>query len=246
MWPVFAATEAQIPAQAPSDRPDKPDNPIVLPLPEDSYCRAGVREADVRFVRFVRLHVGRVFVDKLHQKDPEEPTDKPDKTDNPFLRRREKNPLPLFPASPRWCRGPRIEISKLPDRQWHRPPSQARFRLRGSAGAARCSRTRSWTSSPPRAPCPRGWCWPPGSGASRWCAPGTRRCCWRSPRRSRRPLWAWVSSDIWFGWCHELSQRWRFDNRIFEFLTWLRVGEPEQVPLPEAARRRFPNGGSPT
>ena len=31
MWPVFAATEAQIPAQAPSDRPDKPDNPIVLP-----------------------------------------------------------------------------------------------------------------------------------------------------------------------------------------------------------------------
>eukprot|EP00439_Symbiodinium_sp_Y106_P010462 s8121_g1.t1 len=61
-----------------------------------------------------------------------------------------------------------------------------------------------------------------------------------------RPLWAWVSSDIWFGWCHELSQRWRFDNRIFEFLTWLRVGEPEQVPLPEAARRRFPNGGSPT
>ena len=164
MWPVFAATEAQIPAQAPSDRPDKPDNPIVLPLPEDSYCRAGVREADVRFVRFVRLHVGRVFVDKLHQKDPEEPTDKPDKTDNPFLRRREKNPLPLFAASPRWCRGPRIEISKLPDRQWHRPPSQARFRLRASAGAARCSRTRSWTSSPPRAPCPRGWCWPQGRG----------------------------------------------------------------------------------
>ena len=43
---------------------------------------------------------------------------------------------------------------------------------------------------------------------------------------------------------HELSERWRFDEWIFEYLTWLHVDEPEQVPLPEAvreARRRFPS-----
>ena len=54
--------------------------------------------------------------------------------------------------------------------------------------------------------------------------------------------------DLAGGWCHELSERWRFDERIFEFLTWLRVDEPEQVPLPEAvreARRRFPRRGEP-
>ena len=33
-----------------------------------------------------------------------------------------------------------------------------------------------------------------------------------------------------------LSERWRFDERIFEFLAWLRVDGPEQVPLPEAVR----------
>ena len=52
--------------------------------------------------------------------------------------------------------------------------------------------------------------------------------------------------DLAGGWCHELSERWRFDERIFEFLTWLRVDEPEQVPLPAAvreARRRFPEAG---
>ena len=52
--------------------------------------------------------------------------------------------------------------------------------------------------------------------------------------------------DLAGGWCHELSERWRFDERIFEFLTWLRVDEPEQVPLAEAvreARRRFPRRG---
>eukprot|EP00439_Symbiodinium_sp_Y106_P018159 s5222_g2.t1 len=49
-------------------------------------------------------------------------------------------------------------------------------------------------------------------------------------------------------WCHELSERWRFDEQIFEFLTWLRVDEVEQVPLAEAvreARRRFPSRGEP-
>eukprot|EP00439_Symbiodinium_sp_Y106_P043838 s8205_g5.t1 len=54
--------------------------------------------------------------------------------------------------------------------------------------------------------------------------------------------------DLAGGWCHELSERWRFDERIFEFLTWLRVDEPEQVPLAEAvreARRRFPRRGEP-
>ena len=66
----FAVTKAQIPAQAPSDRPD---NPVALPLLEDSCCRPGVREAVVRFVRSVRSHVRRVFVDRLHQKDPEGP-----------------------------------------------------------------------------------------------------------------------------------------------------------------------------
>ena len=50
--------------------------------------------------------------------------------------------------------------------------------------------------------------------------------------------------DLAGGWCHELSERWRFDEWIFEYLTWLHVDEPEQVPLPEAvreARRRFPS-----
>ena len=54
--------------------------------------------------------------------------------------------------------------------------------------------------------------------------------------------------DLAGGWRHELSERWRFDEQIFEFLTWLRVDEPEQVRLPEAvreARRRFPRRGEP-
>ena len=54
--------------------------------------------------------------------------------------------------------------------------------------------------------------------------------------------------DLAGGWCHELSERWRFDERIFEFLTWLKVDEPEQVPLSAAvreARRRFLRRGEP-
>eukprot|EP00439_Symbiodinium_sp_Y106_P045472 s4714_g5.t1 len=43
--------------------------------------------------------------------------------------------------------------------------------------------------------------------------------------------------DLAGGWCHELSERWRFDERIFEFLTWLRVDEPKQVPLAEAVQK---------
>ena len=37
-----------------------------------------------------------------------------------------------------------------------------------------------------------------------------------------------------------LVPRWRFDERIFEFLTWLRVDEPEQVPLPKRCGRPGP------
>ena len=47
-------------------------------------------------------------------------------------------------------------------------------------------------------------------------------------------------------WCHELSERWRFDEGVFSFLQWLRVDEAEQVPLREAvqmARQRFPRRG---
>ena len=50
------------------------------------------------------------------------------------------------------------------------------------------------------------------------------------------------------GWCHELSERWRFDEGVFSFLQWLRVDEAEQVPLREAvqmARQRFPRRGEP-
>ena len=43
--------------------------------------------------------------------------------------------------------------------------------------------------------------------------------------------------DLAGGWCHELSERWRFDDRIFDFLTWLRCGRPG------GASR---GGGSPT
>ena len=54
--------------------------------------------------------------------------------------------------------------------------------------------------------------------------------------------------DLAGGWCHELSERWRFDEGVFFFLQWLRVDEAEQVPLREAvqmARQRFPRRGEP-
>ena len=54
--------------------------------------------------------------------------------------------------------------------------------------------------------------------------------------------------DLAGGWCHELSERWRFDEGVFSFLQWLRVDEAEQVPLREAvqmARQRFPRRGEP-
>ena len=34
--------------------------------------------------------------------------------------------------------------------------------------------------------------------------------------------------DLAGGWCHELSERWRFDEGVFSFLQWLRVDEAEQ------------------
>ena len=54
--------------------------------------------------------------------------------------------------------------------------------------------------------------------------------------------------DLAGGWCHELSERWRFDEGVFSFLQWLRVDEAVQVPLREAvqmARQRFPRRGEP-
>ena len=54
--------------------------------------------------------------------------------------------------------------------------------------------------------------------------------------------------DLASAWCHELSERWRFDEGVFSFLQWLRVDEAEQVPLREAvqmARQRFPRRGEP-
>ena len=53
--------------------------------------------------------------------------------------------------------------------------------------------------------------------------------------------------DLASGWCHELSERWRFDEGVFSFLQWLRVDEAEQVPLRDAvqmARQRFPRNPS--
>ena len=49
--------------------------------------------------------------------------------------------------------------------------------------------------------------------------------------------------DLAGGCCHELTENRRSDERIFRFIGWLRVGEPEEVPLAEAvrvARREFP------
>ena len=49
--------------------------------------------------------------------------------------------------------------------------------------------------------------------------------------------------DLASGYYHELSENQRSDERIFRFIGWLRVGEPEEVPLAEAirvARREFP------
>ena len=50
-------------------------------------------------------------------------------------------------------------------------------------------------------------------------------------------------SDLASGYCHELLENQRSDERIFRFIGWLRVGEAEEVPLAEAvrvARREFP------
>ena len=49
--------------------------------------------------------------------------------------------------------------------------------------------------------------------------------------------------DLAGGYCHELTENRRSDERIFQFISWLRVGEAEEVPLAEAvrlARREFP------
>ena len=45
------------------------------------------------------------------------------------------------------------------------------------------------------------------------------------------------------GYCHELTENRCSDERIFRFIGWLRVEEPEEVLLAEAvrvARREFP------
>ena len=49
--------------------------------------------------------------------------------------------------------------------------------------------------------------------------------------------------DLASGYLHELAENQRSDERIFRFISWLRVGEAEEVPLAEAvrvARREFP------
>ena len=49
--------------------------------------------------------------------------------------------------------------------------------------------------------------------------------------------------DLAGGYCHELTENRRSDERIFQFISWLRIGEAEEVPLAEAvrlARREFP------
>ena len=49
--------------------------------------------------------------------------------------------------------------------------------------------------------------------------------------------------DLAGGYCHELTENRRSDERIFQFINWLQVGEAEEVPLAEAvrvARREFP------
>ena len=51
------------------------------------------------------------------------------------------------------------------------------------------------------------------------------------------------------GCCHELTENRRSDERIFQFISWLRVGEADEVPLAEAvrlARREFPAAGGRT
>ena len=45
--------------------------------------------------------------------------------------------------------------------------------------------------------------------------------------------------DLAGGYCHELTENRRTDERIFQFISWLRVGEAEEVPL-RLARREFP------
>ena len=72
------------------------------------------------------------------------------------------------------------------------------------------------------------------------------------------PAWRWIAacaSCFWAtscscggaggprggGCCHELTENRRSDDRIFRFIAWLRVGEPEEVPL--ARRARVPAAG---
>ena len=52
--------------------------------------------------------------------------------------------------------------------------------------------------------------------------------------------------DIAGGYCHELTENRRSDERIFQFINWLQVGEAEEVPLAEAVRvARRPAGQHP-
>ena len=63
-----------------------------------------------------------------------------------------------------------------------------------------------------------------------------------------RPLKDSDLQDLASGYYHELVENQRSDERIFRFIGWLRVGEPEEVPLAEAvrvARREFPRQGHP-
>ena len=66
---------------------------------------------------------------------------------------------------------------------------------------------------------------------------GRRLQAVRSAHRAR------LLQDLAGGYCHDLTKNRRSDERIFQFISWLRVGEAEEVPLAEAvrvARREFP------
>ena len=106
--------------------------PLSGPSPTNRVAVPGSRKQLSGLSGLSGCVLGAFLVNNLHQKDPEEPTDK---TDNPFPGSREKKKLlPPFPAVLRRRRWPGIERPKLPHCQRHRPASQPRLRLRGAAG----------------------------------------------------------------------------------------------------------------
>ena len=88
-------------------------------------------------------------------------------------------------------------------------------------------------------------------GLTQSCCSGTSGSChavldsFVGARRSDKELkHSQLLHDLAGGWCYELSERWRFDERIFEFLTWLRVDEPSRCRCGRPGASR--GGRSPT